>query len=107
MIKIVAMKKVFTLFSILLSLSLSSYAIEVSRTVFPNQIKKGEGAVITITVKKQGEEGFAKLMEIIPEGFRAEEMNSANGNFISEGGQISIIWLTMPDGKEFKAEYVS
>ena len=105
MIKIFAMKKIFILFSILLSSSLSTYAIEVSRTVFPNKIKKGEGAVISVTIKKQGEEGFAKLMEVIPEGFRAEEMNSANGNFISEGGQIRIIWLTMPDGDEFKAEY--
>ena len=105
MINIFTMRKIFTLFTLLFALTLNIYAIEVSRSVFPNQIKPGEGAVISVSIKKQGEEGFAKLMEVIPEGFRAEEMNSANGNFIAEGGQVRIIWLTMPEGEEFKAEY--
>lgn len=99
------MRKILSVLVLLLVLSPALYALEVSRTVFPKQIKKGEGVVISVTIKKQGEEGFAKLMEKVPEGFRVEEMNSANGNFIAEGGQVRIIWLTMPDGDEFKAEY--
>jgi hypothetical protein len=45
------------------------------------------------------------LIETIPEGFKAEELNSATGNFIFENGKIRIIWLTMPEGDSYKAEY--
>ena len=44
-------------------------------------------------------------MENIPENFKAEELNSATGNFICEDGKLRIIWLTMPDGESFRAEY--
>ena len=44
-------------------------------------------------------------METIPDDFKAEELNSATGNFICEDGKLRIIWLTMPDGESFRAEY--
>ena len=83
----------------------SSYSISVERKIFPDQNKKGQSFIVSITIKKEGEEGFAKLMETIPDDFKAEELNSATGNFICEDGKLRIIWLTMPDGDSFRAEY--
>ena len=99
------MNKLHLLWVLLFILNLKSFAISVERKVFPNEIKKGQSIIVSITVKKEGEEGFAKLMETIPEDFKAEELNSATGNFICEDGKLRIIWLTMPDGESFRAEY--
>ncbi len=99
------MSKISIFLVLLLGLTFSSSAISVERKVFPDEIKKGQSVIVTITVKKEGEEGFAKLMENIPEDFKAEELNSATGNFICEDGKLRIIWLTMPDGETFRAEY--
>ena len=99
------MNKLHLLWVLLFILNFKSFAISVERKVFPNEIKKGQSIIVSITVKKEGEEGFAKLMETIPEDFKAEELNSATGNFICEDGKLRIIWLTMPDGESFRAEY--
>jgi hypothetical protein len=99
------MNKLYLLIVLLLTIKSNSFAISVERNVFPNEIKKGQSIIVSITVKKEGEEGFAKLMESIPNDFKAEELNSATGNFICEDGKLRIIWLTMPDGKSFRAEY--
>jgi hypothetical protein len=99
------MNKLYLLIALLLTINSNSFAISVERKVFPNEIKKGQSIIVSITVKKEGEEGFAKLMETIPDDFKAEELNSATGNFICEDGKLRIIWLTMPDGESFRAEY--
>ena len=99
------MSKISVFLVLFLGLTFSSSAISVERKVFPDEIKQGQSVIVTITVKKEGEEGFAKLMENIPEDFKAEELNSATGNFICEDGKLRIIWLTMPDGESFRAEY--
>ena len=99
------MSKISIFLVLFLGLTFSSSAISVERKVFPDEIKQGQSVIVTITVKKEGEEGFAKLMENIPEDFKAEELNSATGNFICEDGKLRIIWLTMPDGESFRAEY--
>jgi len=97
--------KLCLLIVLLFTINSNSFSITVERKVFPNEIKKGQSIIVSITVKKEGEEGFAKLMETIPDDFKAEELNSATGNFICEDGKLRIIWLTMPDGKSFRAEY--
>jgi len=99
------MRKSLSLIVFLLSVSFSTFAVEIEREIFPSEIKKGQECIVSLKINKQGEEGFAKLMETIPEGFRAVELNSATGNFIYEEGKLRIIWLTMPEGDSFNAEY--
>lgn len=99
------MYKICAFLVLFFGLTYSSYSISVERKIFPDEIKRGQSVIVSITVKKEGEEGFAKLMETIPEDFKAEELNSATGNFICEDGKLRIIWLTMPDGESFRAEY--
>lgn len=99
------MNKVLTLLSILIGLNYNSFAIKVERTIFPTEFFENTSTIVSITVTKEGEEGFAKLMETIPAGFEVEELNSSTGNFIYEDGKLRIIWLTMPEGESFKAEY--
>lgn len=99
------MKKYFSLAIVLFSFVFSTSAIKVTRSVFPKEIKSGGEAVISLNIVKEGAEGFAKLMDSIPAGFKVEELNSSNGNFIVENGKLRIIWLAMPGGDSFKAEY--
>lgn len=99
------MSKFYILLVFIIGISFNSFAIKVERKIFPKDIKPGQSAIVTITINKQGEEGFAKLMESLPEGFIAEELNSAFGNFVFEDGKVRIIWLTMPEGESFVAEY--
>ena len=99
------MRKFLVLSIMLTGLVFSGHAIKVDRAVFPNKIKEGGEIIVSLTVKKEGIEGFARLIETVPEGFKAEELNSATGNFIFENGKIRIIWLTMPDGDFYRAEY--
>ena len=99
------MNKFYILLVFIIGISFNSFAIKVERKIFPKDIKQGQSAIVSITINKQGEEGFAKLMENLPEGFIAEELNSALGNFVFEDGKVRIIWLTMPEGESFVAEY--
>ena len=99
------MRKFLVLGIMLIGLVFPLQAIKINRTVFPNQIKAGGEIIVSVAVNKEGIEGFARLIENVPKGFRAEELNSATGNFIFENGKIRIIWLTMPEGDTFKAEY--
>ena len=99
------MRKFLALSIMLIGMVFSVHAIKINRTVFPNQIKSGGEVIVSVVINKEGIEGFARLIENVPEGFRAEELNSATGNFIFENGKIRIIWLTMPEGDTFKAEY--
>ena len=99
------MRKFLVLSIMLTGLVFSGHAIKINRTIFPNQIKAGGEIIVSVTINKEGIEGFARLIENVPEGFRAEELNSATGNFIFENGKVRIIWLTMPEGDTYKAEY--
>ena len=99
------MRKSLSLIVFLLSVSIPTFAVKIEREIFPSEIKRGQECIVSLKINKQGEEGFAKLMETIPEGFRAVELNSATGNFIYEEGKLRIIWLTMPEGDYFTAEY--
>ena len=99
------MSKIYTLLVLFLGVSLTSMGISIEREIFPKELRPGESVIVSITVKKEGEEGFAKLMETLPDDFVAEELNSATGNFIFEDGKLRIIWLTMPEGNSFRAEY--
>lgn len=98
------MKKVLALITFL-GLNSVVFGISVTRSIFPKEFKTGQEAIVKVSIKKEGEEGFAKLMEDIPKGFVARELNSATGNFITESGKLKIIWLVMPEGTEFTAEY--
>lgn len=98
------MKKVLALVAFL-GLNSIVFGISVTRSIFPKEFKPGQEAIVKVSIKKEGEEGFAKLMENIPKGFVAKELNSATGNFITESGKLKIIWLVMPEGTEFTAEY--
>lgn len=99
------MRKFLVLSVMLTCLAYSGFAIKIKRTVFPDEISSGGEVIVSVTVEKEGIEGFARLIESVPEGFKAEELNSATGNFIFENGKVRIIWLTMPEGSSYRAEY--
>lgn len=60
---------------------------------------------VTLTIKKQNIEGFAKLSESIPNGFAVTNNNSAGGVFSSENNEVKVLWLSVPLENEFEVSY--
>jgi len=74
-----------------------------SRKVFPLR-DKGEFRV-EVTLNKSPIEGYGKLREVIPVGFEAFEMNSANGVFSYVGDEVKILWPSVPEEESYTISY--
>lgn len=60
---------------------------------------------VTLNIKKENVEGFAKLSEFIPAGFTASNNNSAGGVFSVENNEIKVLWLSVPTENTFEVSY--
>lgn len=62
--------------------------------------KTGEGKYkVTLAINKKGIEGFAKVSEQIPMGFKATEDNSNGGVFSYKEGVAKVLWMATPKGE--------
>lgn len=60
---------------------------------------------VELRIDKAGITGFAKAEESIPEGFYALEMESNGGIFSFENQLLKVIWMSVPEGKDFQMSY--
>ncbi len=79
--------------------------IELKRTFSATQVKKGGSFMVDIVINKGGASGFAKIMETLPVGFVAEEVDAFGGIFSFQDNKVKILWMTMPASKEIKVKY--
>ncbi len=63
------------------------------------------GYFVNILVNKAGKNHFAKIEEVIPEGFTAVEMESHGGIFSFSDQKARIIWKSLPAENNFVASY--
>lgn len=77
--------------------------VKCKRTI--NEIEPGKFTVL-VTINKDGVEGFAKIGEIIPNGFTASEENSNGGVFSFKNQNAKILWMSIPKGEEITISYV-
>ncbi len=76
--------------------------VSCARTV--NLIEDGKYKVTT-KITKKGIQGFAKITELIPEGFTALEDQSQGGVFSFKEKEAKILWLAMPKGESYEVSY--
>jgi hypothetical protein len=60
---------------------------------------------VTTEITKKGIQGFAKLTEIVPDGFIALEDNANGGVFSFKEKEAKILWLVMPKNETFTVSY--
>ena len=79
--------------------------ILVKRNLSSSNVKKGESFTVELSINKGGASGFAKIMETLPLGFVAEEVDAFGGIFSFQDGKVKILWMTMPASSEIKVKY--
>jgi hypothetical protein len=79
-----------------------SFTVNCNRTIEQVNNRKFK---VTLKVDKNDLEGFAKISEIIPEGFIATEMDSKGGIFSFKKNKIKILWLEVPDDAVYVVNY--
>ncbi|HAW53350.1 MAG TPA: hypothetical protein DCX54_13650 [Flavobacteriales bacterium] len=60
---------------------------------------------VELRIDKPEINGFAKVEESIPDGFYASELDSDEGIFSFENQLVKILWMALPDKKQFIVSY--
>ncbi len=61
--------------------------------------------MVTVTVRKVDLKGYAKLEEMIPEGFVASKEKGKGSSFVFQDGKAKFIWMEIPSELEFEVVY--
>jgi hypothetical protein len=81
-------------------------AVNVSCTrQLPENILSNNDFFVEITIQKGNLSGFAKLVENLPAGFTAQEVQSGGALFSFEDQKLSYIWSSLPTQSEIKISY--
>ena len=101
--KVLSVKFLFLLLTISWSFSTAQdVKVDVN---FPDFCKTGEKCVVEVVIEKGAIEGFARLQQTLPEGFRAELIDDAGSDFIFDKQRVSFIWLNLPAASVVKVSY--
>lgn len=60
---------------------------------------------VELTINKGNMLGFAKLIELLPEGFTATAGDAKGASFTFVDQKVKFVWVTMPANSEFKISY--
>lgn len=61
--------------------------------------------VVNILVSKGATDKFAKIEEDVPEGFKAEAIDSKDGIFTFKDQKVKFLWMTLPPEQSFVVSY--
>lgn len=73
-------------------------------TKLPAMVAPGGSFTMELNVAKGDVSGFAKLQQILPPGFSAEQGESANATFSFKDQKVKFLWMALPNG-DFKVSY--
>ena len=71
----------------------------------PSSIQAGNEVTVEITVHKSDVTGFAKVQQIIPQGFDVEPIETKGATFSFKDNKIKFIWMSLPVDEEFTISY--
>ncbi len=71
----------------------------------PSAAKPGESFLVEITINKGDYKDFARLLQKLPEGFTATEVERDDAKFLFENGEVKFIWFSAPAKSELKVSY--
>ena len=89
------------------SINIGSKETEIfcSRNFDAKQVAPGGTFLVEIKINKTNISGFGKIVENIPEGFTAQEIESNGALFSQKGNEIKFLWMTLPADDEFTVSY--
>ena len=76
-----------------------------SRSFDAVKINPGKTFLVTLTVEKSNVSGVGKIIENIPDGFTAQEVENNGAIFSQKGNQVKFLWMTLPSDNEFTVSY--
>ena len=72
---------------------------------FPDKVNIGNEYVVEVKIIKNEVTGFAEFKQKLPEGFNATIIDSQKGTFTFSDREAKIIWMSLPQEKEFTVKY--
>jgi len=78
----------------------SKYEIQCIRQA-PFNAESGNDIIVRLLIYKKSMDKFAKIEEIIPEGFEAKSIDSKDGIFTFKDGLAKIVWMNLPPESGF------
>ena len=76
-----------------------------TRKIEPTNITLGETILVKISVSKKGITGLGKIIDDLPEGFIATEIESNGAIFSTKENQVKFLWMTLPSEETFTVSY--
>ncbi len=62
--------------------------------------------LVEIDINKLGVKGFAKIQDIVPEGFTATEVANNEAIFTQTGNKVKLVWFDIPKKMNMKISYL-
>ena len=87
------------------NVSSSKVELSCSRSFDAFKINPGKTFLVTLTVEKSNVSGVGKIIENIPDGFTAQEVENNGAIFSQKGNQVKFLWMTLPSDNEFTVSY--
>lgn len=72
----------------------------------PRTMQVNVADTVKITISKGALDGFAKLQQDIPNGFKAEILESQGGTFSFKNNTLKVIWIALPVQETFEIKYL-
>lgn len=73
---------------------------------FPEEVQPSKEYTVTITLKKQSIDGFAKVEQELPVGFEnAEPIETQGATFTFKDQKVKFIWMALPPSEEISVSY--
>jgi len=76
--------------------------VSVNQSVLP---QPDNSFIVNVTIEKGNMLGFAKYQADIPNGFKAENIESAGASFAFKNQKAKFIWMALPNESTFKISY--
>ena len=70
-------------------------------TDVPKKADPGSDFIVKITIEKGDISGFAKLNQVLPEGFTASIVEANGASFTFNDQTIRLIWMSIPTSDSF------
>ncbi len=87
------------------NVSSSKVELSCSRAFDAMKINPGKTFLVTLKVQKSNVSGVGKIIENIPDGFTAQEVENNGAIFSQKGNQVKFLWMTLPSDDEFTVSY--
>lgn len=78
--------------------------VEIKQNI-PQNAAAGSEYTVELTIKKGGISGFAKFQQELPAGMTATGIETKSGTFSFTDQTVKIIWMSLPNDKEFTVTY--